>query len=81
VLFNFSVLGEVTNINNHAAFVRFRLLAANQGTTETEDGKLVDQEQALVDAGKPNRPKIITGRISNAVVSAYARFKIIQQFM
>jgi hypothetical protein len=32
VLYNFSVIGVATDVNNYAAFVRFRILATAQVT-------------------------------------------------
>ena len=78
VLFNFSLLGENADTNNYAAFVRFRILSAAHGVTGNEDGEFVDQEKALIDAFKSDRPKVLIMRISNAIVSLYALFKIVQ---
>jgi hypothetical protein len=76
-LYNFSLLGEVADVNNYAAFVRFRVLASAQGITENEDGTFVDQEEALVEALKSCRTKVRIGRISNAVAALYALFMIV----
>ena len=81
VLYNFSVLGVSADINNHAAFVRFRILAAAQGITENEDGAFVDQEKALADAVKDYGPIILIRRISNWVVSLYALLQIIRAIL
>src|SRR5271155_3224842 len=81
VLYNFSLLGEVADINNHAAFVRFRALAAAQSVTGNENGEFLDQEKALADALKSSRPKVLILRISHGIVSLYALFKIVQAIL
>jgi hypothetical protein len=81
LLFNFSLLGGNADINNHASFVRFRIVAAAQGVTENEDGAFVDQEKELADALKTCGPKVLITRISHAVVSVYALFKIVQAIL
>ena len=78
VLYNFSLIGQNADINNHAAFVRFRILAAAQHITENEDGAFVDQEKALADALNSYGPKVLILRVSHGVVSLYALFKIVQ---
>jgi hypothetical protein len=78
VLYNFSLIGQNADINNHAAFVRFRIMAAAQQVTENEDGAFVDQEKALSEALKSYGPKVLILRISHGVVSLYALFKIVQ---
>lgn len=81
VLYNFSLLGAAADINNHAGFLRFRILAAAQGITGNEDGEFVDQEKDLADALKSSGPKVLILRISHGVVSLYALFKIIQAIL
>ena len=81
VLYSFSLLGEGADINNHAAFVRFRILAAAQGITEDGEGAFVDQEKALADAVKSYGSKVLIARISHGVVSVYAIFKIVQAIL
>lgn len=78
VLYNFSVIGIATDINNHAGFVRFRILAAAQGITENEDGTFEEQENALAERLKNQETTIIIQRLSNFAVSIYALFKILQ---
>ena len=78
VLYNFSVIGIATDINNQAGFVRFRILAAAQGITENEDGTFEEQENALAERLKNQETTIIIQRLSNFAVSIYALFKILQ---
>src|ERR1039457_4782938 len=59
VLYNFSVLGSIIDANNYAGFVRFKILAAAQGTTENEDGTFEEQEKAIVDAIASDKNAII----------------------
>ncbi len=81
VLYNFSLLGEASDVNNYAAFVRFRVIAASQGVTGNEDGEFTDQEKLLADAAKGSRSKILIARISHGAVSLYALFKIVQAIL
>ncbi len=77
-LYNFSVIGTVTDVsNNYAGFVRFRILAASQGQIENDDGLFVDQEKALANQLKNSKPLIFINQISHGLVSAYALYKII----
>lgn len=78
VLYNFSVTGVATDVNNYAGFVRFRVLAAGQGITENEDGTFQEQEEALAARLKKDAVAIQIQRFSNAAVSLYALFKIVQ---
>ena len=68
VLFNFSVLSAAEDLNNYAAFVRFRILATSQGVEGNEDGQFVDQEGALATAIKSGRVITTINRVSNAMV-------------
>jgi hypothetical protein len=77
-LYNFSLLGQIADVNNHAAFVRFRILAAAQGITGDEEGTFVEQEKTLLDTVKSYGPKVLIMRISNGIVSVCAIFKIVQ---
>ena len=76
-LYNFTLIGTVTDINNYAGFVRFRILATAQGLTENEDGLFVDQEKALRERLKSSETPIIINQISHGVVSVYALYKIV----
>lgn len=78
VLYNFSVAGVATDVNNYAGLVRFRILATTQGLTENEDGNFQEQEEALAEQLKRDGVAIQIQRLSNAVVSLYALFKIVQ---
>jgi hypothetical protein len=78
VLYNFSVMGVATDVNNYAGFVRFRILATAQGFTENEDGSFQEQEEALAERLKKDGVAIQIQRFSNAAVSLYALFKIVQ---
>jgi hypothetical protein len=78
VLYNFSALGAASDANNYAGLVRFRILAAAQGVTENEDGTFLQQEKFLVDSIASSRTTIIINNLSNAAVSTYALFKIVQ---
>jgi hypothetical protein len=78
VLYNFSLIGVATDVNNYAAFVRFRILATAQGITENEDGTFQEQEEALAGQLKTDNFAIIVERFSNGAVSLYALFKIVQ---
>jgi tRNA G46 methylase TrmB len=78
VLYNFSVIGVATDVNNYAAFVRFRILATAQGITENEDGTFQEQEEALAARLKTDNFAIVMQRFSNGAVSLYALFKIVQ---
>lgn len=78
VLYNFSVIGIATDVNNYAAFVRFRILATAQGVTENEDGTFQEQEEALAGRLKTDNFAIVVQRFSNGAVSLYALFKIVQ---
>ena len=77
VLYNFTVMGAATDVNNYAGFVRFRLLAAAQGITENEDGSFADQEKTLRDTLHDNAKFIVINRVSNGIVSLYSIYKII----
>jgi hypothetical protein len=78
VLYNFSVMGVATDVNNYAGFVRFRILATAAGITENEDGSFGEQEEALAERLKKDGLAIQIQRFSNAAVSLYALFKILQ---
>ena len=78
VLYNFSVIGIATDVNNYATFVRFRILATAQGITENEDGTFQEQEEALAARLKTDNFAIVVQRFSNGAVSLYALFKIVQ---
>ncbi len=78
VLYNFSLIGVTTDVNNYAGFVRFRILAAAQGITENEDGTFEEQEKALGEALKKYGTRVLVNRLSNAAVSLYALFKIVE---
>jgi hypothetical protein len=78
VLYNCSVIGATSDLNNYAGFVRFRILAAANGVTENEDGTFEEQEEALADQIKSYRIPVLIGRVANSAVSLYALFKIIQ---
>lgn len=69
-LYNFSIIGAATDVNNYAGFVRFRILATAQAVTEDEGGLFVDQERTLRECLDNNRILIM------GVVSAYALYKI-----
>ncbi len=77
ILYNFSVIGAATDVNNYAGFVRFRVLAAAQGQTGDEAGKYSEQENALQNAIKGNSMKQRIDQFSHGIVSVYAIFKII----
>ncbi len=78
VLFDHSVLGVSADVNNHAAFYRFRILAAAVGVTENEDGTFLEQQKALQEQISSYRTKVRIGHVANALVSIYAIFKIVQ---
>jgi hypothetical protein len=78
VLYNFSVLGGATDVNNYAGFVRFRILATAQGITENEDGSLLEQEEALAERLKKDAVPIHIRRFANGIVSLYALFVIVR---
>ena len=78
VLYNFSLIGVAADVNNYAAFVRFRILATAQGITENEDGTFQEQEEALAAQLQTDNFAIIVQRFSNGAVSLYALFKIVQ---
>jgi hypothetical protein len=78
VLYNFSLIGVATDVNNYAGFVRFRILAAALGVTENEDGQFQEQEEALAERLKKDSVQIQIQRFFNAAVSLYALFKIVQ---
>jgi hypothetical protein len=59
VLYNFSVIGRVADVNNYAGFVRFRILAVSQGITEDDDGTFQEQEENLAQFIKDSRVLII----------------------
>lgn len=73
---NFSIIGTTTDANNYAGFVRFRILAAAQGVTEDEEGLFVDQEKTLREHLEDNAKLILINRISHAIVSIFALYKI-----
>ena len=77
VLYNFSLLGEMADVNNYAGFVRFRILATAQGITENEDGTFLDQEKALAETLGSFRTKVRIQRISNGLVSLCALLMIL----
>ena len=81
VLYNFSVIGVATDVNNYAAFVRFRILATAQGITENEDDTFQEQEEALAARLKTDNRAIFMHRLSNGAVSLYALFKIVQAIL
>jgi hypothetical protein len=76
-LYNFTFLGAVTDANNHAGFVRFRILATAQGLTGNKDGLFADQENNLLAGVKNSETRILIKLASHGVVSAYALYKII----
>ena len=78
VLYNASILATTADVNNHAALVRFRMLAAAQGVTEDESGTFIEQEKALGDQIKSYSARLIIGHIANALVSFYAIYKIVR---
>ncbi len=78
VLYNFSAIGKVTDVNNYAGFVRFRILATAQGITENEDGTFQEQEEAIAKSVNNTGVVYLIDVISHTVVSLYALFKIVQ---
>jgi hypothetical protein len=76
-LYNFSIIGAATDVNNYAGFVRFRILATAQGVTENDDGLFVDQEKKLREVVENSRILVMIDRSSHGVVSVYALYKII----
>jgi hypothetical protein len=78
VLYNFSLIGVATDVNNHAGFVRFRILATAHGVTENENGKFKEQEDTLAEHLKVQQTAINIRQWSHSVVSIYALFKIVQ---
>jgi len=78
VLYNFSTIGKITDVNNYAGFVRFRMLATAQGITENEDGTFQEQEEALTKAMNNSAFMALIDVISHTVVFLYALFKIVQ---
>lgn len=76
-LYNFSILGRATDVNNYAGFVRFRILAAAQGISEDEGGLFVDQEKRLREALDTARILQIIDWTSHLLVSGYVIYKII----
>ena len=76
VLYNFSLIASVNDVNNYAGFVRFRILAAGQGQTANEDGTFVDQEKALRNALNESNKFVTINQISHALVSLYVLYKI-----
>ena len=77
VLYNFSLSGSVTDINNYAAFVRFRILATGQGQIANEDGAFTDQENALRNIVNEGHKFVRINQISHGLVSIYALYKIV----
>lgn len=77
ILYNFSVIGSVTDVNNYAGFVRFRILATAQGQIANEDGAFTDQENALRDSLNESKKFVIINQISHGLVSTYGLYKII----
>jgi len=78
VLYNFSVVGTAVDANNYASFCRFKILAAAQGITASEDGTFEEVGQAMVETIRGYKTAVLIGNISNAAVSTYALFKIAQ---
>jgi hypothetical protein len=81
VLYNFSLIAVATDVNNYAGLVRFRILAAAQGVTEDESGTFEEQEKGLAERLKNDRTPMNIQRFSNAAVSIYALFKIVQAIL
>jgi hypothetical protein len=77
VLYNFSILGTTIDANNYAGLIRFRVLAAAQGVSDTEEGPIGNQEEALGAALKANERTVLIQRISHSAVSIYVLFKIV----
>jgi Na+/melibiose symporter-like transporter len=77
LLYNFSVIGACSDVNNYAGFVRFRILAKAQGVEENEDGLFSEQEGQLRDTLARSKTAIIINQFSHGVVSIYALYKII----
>ncbi len=77
VLYNFSVIGSLTDVNNYAGFVRFRILAMGQGQIANEDGAFTDQENSMRNAVDESNKFVRINQISHGLVSMYALYKII----
>lgn len=77
-LYNFTAAGVTADINNYAAFVRFRILVTAQGITGNENGTFEEQEKILAEGMKQYRTRVVIRDLSNAAVSIYALFKIVQ---
>jgi hypothetical protein len=77
VLYNFSLIGVASDLNNFAAFARFRILALAQGVEGDENGSYVDQENDLAAIIDRHRVIIRITRISHFIVSIYALYKIV----
>ena len=58
------VLGILAEVNNHAAFIRFKILAGAQGIAANEDGTFEEQADALADSIKSYTPKVWIHRLS-----------------
>jgi hypothetical protein len=81
LLHNASVLGTAIDVNNYAAFARFRVLSAHHGLTEGEEGPFLEQENALADGLKKRNGVILIRQLSNAAVSLYALFKVVEAIL
>jgi hypothetical protein len=82
VLYNFSLLGENADVNNLAALVRFRILAAAHGVAGNEEiGPFIDLEKTVAETQRSYRSKILIQRYGNWAVSIYALFKIVQAIL
>ena len=78
VLHNLSQIGTATTMNNLASLVRFRILAAAQGITKSDEGTFEDQENTLIELLQKSRTQVLIGQVANSAVSLYALFKMIQ---
>lgn len=78
LVYYFSEAAVIATLNNRAGLVRFMILAKAQGITGNEDGTFEEQDKELVESIKKVTPAIWINRISNAAVSIFALFKIIQ---
>jgi hypothetical protein len=60
VLYNFSVVGTAMDANNYANFCRFKILAAAQGITASEDGTFEEVEHAMIETIKGCKTAFLT---------------------
>jgi hypothetical protein len=77
VLYNFSIMASAADVNNHGAFVRFRVLANALGHNQVDGVNIAASEAEIGAALNDSAKYIVINRISHGIVSFLALCRIV----